>query len=285
MDKVKMKIIASLEKLSRPFWAIVGFALIGVVGLIDFLTGYEIASSLFYLIPIALITWFGGTRLGVAASIASALAWYIADIAAGNPASPFVHYWNTGIRLGFFVIVLVLLAALKRALRRAEELSRIDYLTGAVNRRFFLDLAQREIDRSRRYKHRFTVAYIDLDNFKTVNDQFGHNTGDEVLRIVASTAKTQLRTTDSVARLGGDEFALLLPETGQEGARIVISKIQRSLLSEMQKKGWPVTFSIGLLTCIEMPNTSDELINMADVLMYSVKNNGKNAISDLVYAG
>lgn len=281
-----MKIIASLEKLSQPFWAIAGFALIGVVGLIDFLTGYEIAFSLFYLIPIALVTWFAGTRLGVAASIASALAWYIADIASGHVyPSLAIHYWNTSIRISFFFIVLALLATLKTALRRAEELSRIDYLTGALNGRFFLDLAQREIDRSRRYKHHFTVAYIDLDNFKMVNDQFGHNTGDEVLRVVVSTAKKQLRSTDIIARLGGDEFALLLPETGQEGARIVISKIQRSLLSEMQKKGWPVTFSIGVLTCIEMPSTPDELIKMADVLMYSVKNNGKNAISDLVYAG
>ncbi len=281
-----MKIIASLEKLSQPFWAIAGFALIGVVGLIDFLTGYEIASSLFYLIPIALVTWFAGTRLGVAASIASALAWYIADITSGQVYPTLaIHYWNTSIRISFFFIVLALLAALKTALRHAEELSRIDYLTGALNGRFFLDLAQREIDRSRRYKHHFTVAYIDLDNFKMVNDQFGHNTGDEVLRVMVGTAKKQLRSTDIIARLGGDEFALLLPETGQEGARIVISKIQHSLLDKMQKNGWPVTFSIGVLTCIEMPSTSDELIKMADVLMYSVKNNGKNAISDLVYAG
>ena len=281
-----MRIPSILEKLSKPAWVIAGLSLIVVVGVIDFLIGYEVAFSLFYLVPISLVTWFAGTRLGVAASITSALVWHIADVASGNPATPFVNYWNTGIRLSFFVIVLALLSALKTALQREEALSRIDYLTGAVNRRFFLELAQKEIDRSRRYKHPFTVAYIDLDNFKTVNDQFGHSTGDEVLRIVVSTARKQLRSTDVIARLGGDEFALLLPETGQEGAQIVVAKIQRNLLHEMRKNGWSVTFSIGVLTCvIRMPNTSDELIKMADELMYSVKNNGKNSIGDLVYAG
>ena len=144
---------------------------------------------------------------------------------------------------------------------------------------------QKEIGRLQRYKRQFTVAYVDLDNFKTVNDQFGHSKGDELLRIVANTARNQLRDTDVVARLGGDEFALLLPETGQEDARVVIAKIQRSFLSEMRNNGWPVTLSIGVLTCIEMPGTADELIKMADKLMYSVKNNGKNAISESVYAG
>lgn len=180
-----------------------GFALIVAVGVIDFLTGYEIAFSLFYLIPISLVTWFAGKRLGIAASIASAVAWYIADVASGHPVTPFVHYWNTGIRLSFFVIVMALLLALKTALRRADELSRLDHLTGAVNARYFSDLTQSEIDRSRRYKHHFTVAYFDLDNFKTVNDQFGHGKGDELLRIVANTARSQLRDTDVVARLRG----------------------------------------------------------------------------------
>ena len=280
-----MKIIASLEKLSKPVWAIMGFALIVAVGVIDFLTGYEIAFSLFYFAPISLVTWFAGKRLGVASVITSALAWYIVDVASGHLATPFVHYWNTGIRLSFFVIVMALLSALKTALKRADALSHVDHLTGAANARRFLDLAQNEIDRSRRYKRHFSVAYIDLDNFKTVNDQFGHGKGDELLRIVVNTVESQLRDTDVFARLGGDEFALLLPETGQEGARAIIAKIQRIFLGEMQSNGWPVTLSVGLLTCIEMPRTADELIKLADNLMYSVKNNGKNAIGESVYAG
>ena len=88
-----------------------------------------------------------------------------------------------------------------------------------------------------------------------------------------------------MARLGGDEFAALLPETGQEDAQVVISKIQHSLLGEMRKNDWPVTFSIGVLTCTEMPGTVGELIKMADDLMYSVKKNGRNNVSYSIYPG
>ena len=281
-----MKIIASLEERSQFFWATTGLAFILAVGMVDFLTGYELAFSLFYLIPISLVTWFAGRRLGVMAAIASALTWYVADVVSGRPYShPAVQFWNTGIRTSYFFIVMTLLAALRKTLEHEKELARVDHLTGAVNTRFFSYLAQREIDRSRRYKHTLTVVYIDLDNFKTVNDQFGHNTGDKVLRTVADTASGQLRVTDVMARLGGDEFAVLLPETGQEDAQLVISKVQRSLLDEMRKNNWPVTFSIGVLVCTEMPGTIGELIKMADDLMYSVKKNGRNNVSYSIYTG
>ena len=273
-------ILASLEIRSQPFWAITGFALIVAVGIVDFLTGYEIAFSLFYLIPVSLVTWFAGKRLGIMAAIGSALVWYISDIASGHTYShPAILFWNTGIRTSFFFIVTALLLALRKALEREKELARVDNLTGAVNARFFSYLAQREVGHSLRSKHPLTVAYIDLDNLKTINDQFGHNTGDKVLRTVANTASSQMRVTDVVARLGGDEFALLLPETGQEDAQVFISKIQRSLLSEMRKNDWPVTFSIGVLTCTEIPGTVGEMIKMSDDLMYSVKENGRNNVS------
>jgi diguanylate cyclase (GGDEF)-like protein len=166
-----------------------------------------------------------------------------------------------------------------------RDLAHIDFLTGAVNSRFFFDLVNMEIYRSQRYNHPFTIVYLDLDNFKTVNDKFGHITGDQVLRAVANQARTHLRKTDVVARLGGDEFALLLPETNQESAQVVISKIQGGLLVEMQQSNWPVTFSIGVLTCTDAPPSPDELIRLADELMYSVKHGSKNAIKFSNYPG
>jgi diguanylate cyclase (GGDEF)-like protein len=140
-----------------------------------------------------------------------------------------------------------------------------------------------EIDRFQRNKQPFTVSYIDLDNFKAVNDNFGHNVGDDVLSAVVRQIKNLLRKTDFIARLGGDEFVLILPDTDQAGAQLLISKIQISLLEEMQKNKWPVTFSIGVLTCINIPQTVNELIKQADDLMYSVKNNGKNSINYSIY--
>jgi diguanylate cyclase (GGDEF)-like protein/PAS domain S-box-containing protein len=175
-------------------------------------------------------------------------------------------------------------AALKKAVEREKELARTDYLTGAANARFFHELVQQEIGRFGRYRRPFTIAYVDLDNFKTVNDLFGHSIGDKVLCTVVQHANSQLRKTDFVARLGGDEFAFLLTETDSAAALTTISKIHQGLLSEMQRNDWPVTFSIGVLTCIDTPRTADELVKMADGLMYSVKNSGKNAIHYAVYS-
>lgn len=256
-----------------------GFTLIGVVGSLDFLTGYEIAFSLFYLIPISLVTWLTGRRLGIVASLASAAVWLISDLAAGNSYShPGIYVWNTLMGFGFFLIVTFLLSTLRKAMEHERELSHTDYLTDAVNSRFFFDLLQIEIDRSHRYNHPFTIAYIDIDNFKAVNDRFGHSTGDQVLRDVVKQAKKHLRKTDVVSRLGGDEFALLLTETDQDSAHIALSKLQSDIAAEMQQSDWPVTLSIGALTCVDAPHTTEELVRMADELMYSVKHGSKNAI-------
>ena len=278
--------LVSLEKLSKLFWTIIGIALIGGIGVLDFLTGYELAFSLFYLLPVSLIAWFTSRRLGILASVVSACVWFTADVAAGNFYSyPFVYAWNTLIRLSIFVITALLLSTIKRVLERQRELALTDYLTGAANSRFFCDLVQMEIDRFQRYEHPFTLAYIDLDNFKTMNDRFGHFVGDQVLSTVVSSARKYVRKTDVVARLGGDEFALFLPETDQESARIALAKIQGGLLKEMRQNNWPITFSIGVLTCSAAPDTSEELVRMTDELMYAVKRDGKNAIKYSTYAG
>jgi diguanylate cyclase (GGDEF)-like protein len=254
--------------------------MVGGIGILDYLTGYELAFSLFYLLPISLLTWLTGKRLGVLMALSSALVWLLADVFAGNAYSnPIIYFWNTLIRLGFFLIVVYLLAALRSALEHERELSRVDSLTGAVNFRFFSTLLQMEIDRTRRYQRPFTIAYIDIDNFKAINDQFGHTTGDRLLRTFVQYTQTSLRKTDIVARLGGDEFAILLPETGQAAAATFLSRIQQGLLDKMQNDHWPVTFSIGVLTCIEAPISIDEVIRLADDLMYSVKKDGKNAIT------
>lgn len=281
-----MNFLVSLEKRSKLFGIVVGFALIAAVGILDFLTGYEFAFSLFYLIPISLVTWLTGRRLGIVASLVSAAAWLISDVAAGNPYShPAIYAWNTFMGFGFFVIIALLLSSLRRALEHERELARTDYLTGAMNSRFFFDLLQTEINRSQRYKNPFTIAYIDMDNFKTVNDEFGHTTGDQVLRFVVDQVRKHLRKTDVVARLGGDEFALLLPETNQESAQVVLSKLQSDILAGMQQSNWPVTLSIGVLTCIDAPQATDDIVRTVDDLMYSVKRSSKNAIKYSTYTG
>jgi diguanylate cyclase (GGDEF)-like protein len=281
-----MNIVAKLDRLSQPFKIVLGFILIGAVGVVDYLTGYQLAFSLFYVLPILFVTWLTRWRFGIMASVISAVVWLGADVASGHSyVNPFIPIWNTLIRLSFFLIIAWLLSALKIAMEGERDLARVDYLTGAVNSRFFYVLAQMEIDRFIRYGHPFTLAYIDLDNFKSVNDRFGHTTGDRVLRIVVDCVRRNMRTTDVVARLGGDEFALLLPETDPTSANAALNKIRKSLLEEMRQNDWPVTFSIGVLTCRAAPTSTDELVRMADELMYTVKHEGKNAVRCSTYSG
>ena len=272
------KIISGLETQNSSFWVIIGFALLCLVGITDYLTGYEVSFSLFYLIPIALVTWFINTNFGMMFAVASAIAWLIADVFSGAVYSHSVIYlWNSAIRLGFFVLTVFSLELIK-TLKREKNIARIDYVTGLLSTRYFHDLAQREIDRSSRSGNPFTTAYIDLDNFKAVNDSLGHVAGDKVLYAVADCMQTHLRKTDIVARIGGDEFAIFLPEIGSALAKAVISKMHSKLLEEMQKNNWPVTFSIGVLTFTDAPSSVDEALQLVDQMMYSVKNKGKNNI-------
>ena len=273
-----MNILESLDKRGQLFWVIAGLVLVAGIATIDVVTGPEISFSFFYLIPIVLVVWFAGRWLGCALAVGSAVAWFIADDVSGQTYSnAWIGYWNAFVRLGFFVVVALLLPALK-ALEREKHLARIDYLTGAANRRLFSESMQREIERSRRYKRPFTIALLDVDDFKLVNDRLGHATGDQVLRAVVTAVKNSLRQSDIVARLGGDEFAFLLPETSEAAAQIAIAKVRTALSDDMRRNGWHVTFSIGAVTCVETQQTSDELLQRVDTLMYAVKNRGKNAL-------
>lgn len=281
-----MNLISFLNKRSKIFWGSTGFLMVVLLGLVDYLTGYELSFSLFYLIPIALVAWFGGKRLGLLISAASAIAWFSADFLSGNRyLNPSLYVWNTLIRLGFFLVVTLLLSALQQAYKVNQELAQTDYVTGAISVRHFYELARIESDRFRRYQHPFSLVYIDLDNFKTINDRLGHITGDKLLWVLVEHIRQQIRPTDVLARLGGDEFALLLPETGEEQIKIFIGRLHASLASEMLRKGWMVTLSMGVVTFNQLPKSVDEMVRLADSAMYSVKTNGKNGVCYRVYTG
>jgi diguanylate cyclase (GGDEF)-like protein len=280
-----MNLITTLERASKGFWIIVGLILLCAVGILDYLTGYEISFSLFYLIPIALLSWFVSSQLGIVVSFVSAGLWLAVDILAGARFShPAIYVWNTLIRLVFFNLT-VLLINVGKALERERTFARTDYLTGTSNTRFFHVLAQREIDRAARNQTPLTAAFVDIDNFKSINDLFGHAMADKVLGAIARNMQRHLRKTDLVARVGGDEFAILLPEAGPQAAQLVISKMQRKLLDEMWLNQWPVTFSIGVITFTAPRISVDEVLNMADKLMYSVKNDGKNDVAYATHPG
>ena len=278
-----MNFLENIEKQNKSLIIAIGYIIIGILGIIDTLTGKELDFSLFYVIPILIVTWHTGLGLGIVFSLISALVWLLSDVLSGNVTLLSIYAWNTLTRLGFFLTIAFLLSRLLTVLENQRVIAHTDYLTGALNSLFFYNVLQMEINRSLRYKNLFTIAYIDLDNIKTVNDEFGHATGDEVLCFVVNQIKNSLRKVDVVARLGSDEFALLMPETNQKSAQVVLSKLQHNILAGMQKNNWPVTLSIGVLTCFDTPPTANEAIKIVDDLMYSVKKSSKNNIKYATY--
>ena len=278
-----MKVHEAAKKISKPIWIGLGLLVLGGVAFLDYITGVEFSFSLFYLLPISLISWAISERVGLLFAILSSSVWIAVDIWSGNRASNlFAYMWNATTRLGFFLLP-VFIIRLNRAMQSERIFARTDFLTGVLNARSFHELAQMEINRSIRYQRPFTIAFIDVDNFKTINDTFGHTTGDTVLRSIATNIKVHLRKTDIIARIGGDEFIVMLPETDGNGAPAVISSMQRALSKEMNENGWSVTFSMGVLTLAAPQLSVDEMLGRADQLMYRVKNAGKNNIHYATY--
>lgn len=220
-----VRLNSMIERTGKSVWLAIGLLLLCGVAVADYITGSELSLSLFYLIPIAVFSLTVNATAGVAMAFISAAIWLFIELVTTEEIISFVHLWNTIIRLGFFLLPALLL----RAVERESMLARTDFMTGAINNRYFNELLQREIDRSNRYARPFTVAFIDLDNFKTINDTFGHTFGDTVLQTIADYMKKNLRKTDLVARVGGDEFAILLPETDEAAARIAISSLLRKI--------------------------------------------------------
>jgi len=272
-------IVGYLSKLPQLFLISIGSVMVILVGILSHKAGPQLSLTIFYMIPIAMVTWFLGRSIGFLFSILSALVWLIADLESGAAyLQSDIPYWNGVIRWGSLFILTFVLSELKSTLRQEKEYSRIDFLTGTRNRRYFIELLNMEIHRARRYDRPFTVVCIDLDNFKVANDYFGHTTGDMILRSVARTLQENIRVTDTVARLGGDEFAILLPETGRNVAETILRKVRKINWNIMRMHGWPVTLSIGVVTFTSAPSTVDETLRKADRLMYAAKNNGKDSI-------
>ncbi len=274
------------SKQNKVLLLLVSYTLALFLGIIDYTTGTEIIFPLLYLIPISLVAWFTGKQNGVFISIVSGMILFTIRAMYKIPYSDsLIILWRSIGRVGIFLIYSYILSELKKALEYEKEISRIDTLTKAINRRAFYELADNEISRLYRYKHPFTVAYIDVDNFKLVNDIFGHRKGDQLLQSIVNIIQKNIRNVDTLARLGGDEFIILLPETGSENAKITINRIQKFLLDFVQDKSYPVTFSIGVVTFLDLPKSVDEVMNKTDEMMYSAKKLGKNTVKYAVVSG
>ncbi len=170
---------------------------------------------------------------------------------------------------------------LKEAYRRIEELAELDELTGAFNRRCIMRMLEEEISRAARRNAPCSIALIDLDHFKRINDAYGHPTGDEVLRTFAITSFANIRTVDRFGRYGGEEFLLVLPDTTEQSAARMLDRL-RAIIADLDwsafSQGMRVTISAGLATL--RPNeTSDNFLARADSALYAAKARGRNRIT------
>jgi len=268
-----------VSSLSRSQVVAVSLVVLALIGIVDLATGFEIGVSVFYVGPVSLVAWYVNRRAAVVIALLSAATWLAADLLAGHVYShSAIPVWNAVVRLGFFLIIAVLLDLLRTHLAMEQRLARTDTVTGVLNRRAFMEQLDYGLALARREDKAVAVAYVDLDDFKRVNDAYGHDEGDRALRVVAQALTESTRRTDIVARISGDEFALLLPGTDLAGAERLIGKAMLSLAEGFRSGLSRVTCSIGTVVFLRAPDTGEQAIKAADTLMYRVKRQGKNAV-------
>lgn len=263
----------------------IAFPLILTIGWLDYITGPELGLSLFYLIPISVIAWRGHLESAVSAAMLAAVCWITSD--ALSRSGPMVYpIWNGFTRVVIYSATALLvyrvradrneLSAmndrLQSALRRETELARTDAITGLANSRAFIEQADRELARGRREHLALSVLYLDLDGFKSVNDCYGHETGDDVLRRIGTTLRESIRAGDFAARLGGDEFAILLWNTASGAASEAAARITeavRKVASDYPAARLGV--SIGIADAGAGGEDIEALLRDADAAMYRNK--------------
>ena len=259
----------------------VAVLLLALVSWVDFFTPLYISLTGFYFVPIYLAIWYGRRVAAVAVIVVSVgISLYMAtkNLPAGAP------FWHSVLAYGSFVIVFsgfgALIFYLKSLFTRLQDESQTDALTGLRSRRSFLEMAQLAMTRNARSGNALTLALVDIDNFKHVNDTQGHATGDALLIAVSRCMSAALRESDIVGRLGGDEFALLLPETGADEARAVLERVHDSLRTLLQSFSHVASTSMGAVTAPDgMVLPVIDIMERADAVMYTVKNGLKDGLT------
>jgi diguanylate cyclase (GGDEF)-like protein len=256
---------------------VLAVCLVALVAWIDLVTGEQLSVSIFYTGPVFLLTWFVSRRAGVAGAFLCAGVRLALALGTDSSVPKLVAVWNADVELGLFLLCAFAFGTLREALDREQALSQTDQLTGVGSRRAFFDRLEVEIERSRRDGSTITLAYVDLDDFKAVNDAHGHAAGDALLQRVARLMLGWLRATDFVARIGGDEFALLLPQTDAAAGRRLLTELNSRLLEAADVE--LVSLSVGAICFGPTEEDVDELLGRADAQMYRVKAEGKRGVS------
>jgi len=238
---------------------------------LDTLTPPQLNWSLLYLAPVVMAAALISRGAGLVFAALSTVIWMVAESVFQHLAtSAWVAAWNTGMRFAVFAVVAWLVGSLARAHAHESALARTDPLTGLANRRVFAEHLERALAQTSRIGRPSTVAILDLDDFKNVNDRRGHAEGDRVLQLVARAIAGNVRGGDLVTRFGGDEFAVLMPNTDADVAVVVLER----LLSGIRDACAPfaaISATAGAATAWWPPERPETLLGVADQQLYKAK--------------
>lgn len=268
-------------------------AAVVVIGVADHFSGPHLGLAVFYLVPVLACAYRASLRSALVTATAATAAWFTADVTAEHQTLLWLSCWNAASRFVIFVGVAVLTARLRQdrellnelnlqletLLERERSISRTDALTGLRNYRAFMESLHVEVARSQRTQHGLCVAYVDLDDFKQVNDQCGHAAGDEVLRGLGDVLRQVTRAGDVPARLAGDEFAVLLSDIDAASVVRVGERIIEGA-REVRVHGCAVRVgaSVGIAVFSNAPRSAESALRAADTAMYRAKALGKGQV-------
>jgi diguanylate cyclase (GGDEF)-like protein len=272
--------MGALERRPALLYAVT-FALIALIALADYATGDQILLFILQLVPVAILAWCAGLYAGVV------LITYVA-LAGGEFHT--LHAWHAAVSFTSNAVVAWVVSRLKASrlqilllLDVERRMAREDPLTELASVRAFRERLRLEVDRMKRHKKPMSLLYLDLDDFKRVNDERGHAAGDETLARVGRLLHALTRKVDLCGRLGGDEFAVLMPETGAHDAIVVANRVREGMHKPFSEGGAGIGLSAGVGTFLTPPMDEQVATNEVDQLMYEAKRSGKNRVIDRVF--
>lgn len=274
-----MNVIDRLSRVGKAGTVVGTLLLTLAVGVVDVWTGSDVRLLSLYLLAVAWCGWRLGRRGVLFAVLVTLSTWGVSQQLSG------VQHWSAGVWVFNLVSQSVallsigwLVAELSRRLEAERATARIDPLSGLRNRRALAQDSELALAICHRHAHPVALAFIDLDDFKQVNDRLGHEGGDTVIQACARALTASCRATDLPARLGGDEFVILMPETTAPQAQALMERVRLAFAQAVAGLPASAGMTVGVLAEAQATRTLDRLLAEADALMYEAKREGKGRV-------
>lgn len=260
-------------------WYFAIYLIVAAIALLDFKIGGMISLYMLYLLPIGFIGIYGNRLQAIMLSIVCGGVWILVDNSLGTLSFENSFSWVEIIsRLILLIFIAYIIGSYRIAYQALLQQAYRDEKTGAYNYSAFLEIGTKYLKVVSRSNEVASLAYFDMDNFKIINDSYGHSTGDKVLLQFSNIVMKHVRSSDLFARIGGDEFIVLFIGSCADQSRDNLEKIKFEFNALMANNNYPTTVSIGLID-ITRDKSLEVMIMEADLMMYEAKSKGKNTIN------